>query len=202
MSKRTGILLFILGFVICLAIIAITTLKNPAHDYDEVATAMVKTPPAWREIARKSELSEAFELPAWKSWTFSAIPAKPNARVRIEGTFTAAPPKEVDFALMDADNFERFKAGFPPLVIYSVHAGERIQTLVPVGAGYSYVFVRKPPEQKAARIPTSISDLLMLALQSQAGSQPARVTVELQKIVECFCSEQEAALARSQILQK
>ena len=163
---------------------------------------MATTPPAWREISRRADLSKAFELPAWKSWTFEPIPANPKVRVRIEGTFTAAPLKEVDFALMDAENFERFKAGFPPLVIYSAHAGERIQTAVPVGPGYTYVFVRKPPEQPAAHIPTSISDLLMLALQSTAVSQPARVTVELQKVVECFCTEQEAALARSQISQK
>lgn len=155
---------------------------------------------AWREVARKREVSDSFVLQKWQAWTTAPRELSANVRVSLTGRFNAQPANEVTFAVFDSDNFARFQSGFPPILLYSAPPAQAINFTIPASAirtGFTYALIYHPKASAQPQIPTSIPALILLALQGDTSVPPALVTAEIDRGFECFCTVQEWEKAKA-----
>lgn len=172
----------------------LSELETP-HAGNPIA-AMSSEPRTWREMSRQRMIGEAFEFQNWKAWAATPHGAHAQLRASLTGRFNSTPAAEVAFVVMDATNFERLRAGYPPLILYTAEPAQPIYWAEPPGTSYAVVFLQRPNKDQRAEFPTSLSELALSLIRAGIVRPPARVTAEIDRVLECFCTTQEAGAGK------
>lgn len=186
-------------------------LHTPNTSPDEVGRMMATVPmptgekKQWYEVRRDVIKSETIDLRGAYGWLVNrSVAANPNVKVFLLAQCAASDPESVRFALMDQENFQRMRAGYPPLALASNSIQEAKEIEIPNNP-YWFGFVELASRPTSAgSIPTSVSGaLLYLANEIQKQNRPPiRLTAQVTTITRVYGTASWAAQVKEAVLKQ
>jgi len=151
---------------------------------------------AWHEVARAQALDVSFMVDGWKAvkWTRHGV-GLGGMKLELRGNF--ASDSSGQLVLMNQENFDRLRGGYPPVPIATFGPGP-VSIKDPPDPTW-FVFFQQSPAKDKTPFPTTGLQLGLLALRSlqEANQPPAHVTGEFDLIVSVYTSQDEAAALRA-----
>jgi hypothetical protein len=182
---------------------------NPqASDLERQMAGLSPGPPAvkeWHEVRRQTTINQTVDLHGYSGWMASRNVAAPaNFKYFMLPKCEATDAEHVRFVVMDQDNFERMKSGYPPIAIASQSIQEPEEIEAPNGVyWFGFVEATSPPSAPGS-IPTSLSGALIYLLnESQKQNRPPiRLSVQIDTITKFYGTASDATRIADAIKQK
>ncbi len=177
------------------------TAPNPQADKlaREIATMPFEKAQGY-EISRAQIVSQPIDLRGYFGWLHDPIQPSSKIKVFLVPRCSASEPDRVSFVIMDDQNFERMRTGYPPLVLASSPASETKEIEVPYGRRYWFGYVELANKPSApGSIPTSELGLAIYVLNEyqKRNHPPIRLSAEIYSSVRMYATLTDA---RRQIL--
>lgn len=209
---RRGIEFFltlILGMVVAWAIWNVhTNWKRPVGPVSPNAAGMKEplrvtpfaVPRKWQLIHTLQIVRGPLDVRMWRAWSIyiKGSPTVPK-RSRISGQFGSDEPLE--FAIVNADNFQRLQQGYRFDAMYQAGPGQPIGATVAPGTVYLVLYQPRGSEP-GFQLPTSAVRLIALVGEQIMASQPARVTADFKETDWFLMTDAQAQAVRQRILQQ
>ena len=152
--------------------------------------------PQWNEISRTLIVSQSFDLHGYFGWLHDPLnPTSGGLKVFLIPHCAASDPDRVMFVIMDEQNAERMRTGYPPIVLASSPIAGTKEVELPYGRRYWFGFVELASKPDApGSIPTSaLGAAIYLLNQYQKQSHPPiRLTAEIYSSVRLYATPTEA----------
>ncbi len=141
----------------------------------------------WAPVSQTKIISESFDLRGFYGWQHDPImlPSR-STKAFLSTRAAASDPDRVFFALMDGENFERMRAGYPPILIAATPIARAGEIEIPYNVPYWYGFIEitsKPAS--AGSIPTNTLGAAIWLLNAyQRQNHPSiRMTAEIYSVL-------------------
>jgi hypothetical protein len=174
--------------------------RENAEFVRQMATLQVEKP-QWNEISRTLIVSQSFDLHGYFGWLHDPLnPTSGSLKVFLIPHCAASDPDRVMFVIMDEQNAERMRTGYPPVVLASSPIAGTKEVELPYGRRYWFGFVELASKPDApGSIPTSAlgAAIYLLNQYQKESNPPIRLTAEIYSSVKLYATPTEA---RRQVL--